>query len=235
MKLILQSIWWCLFGLLLISLPVLAQTDEKPMTSGFVDQNKDGTNDRFRDANGDGVNDVDQKPYSHLFQFRDQNQDGLNDLWQDNDGDGVNDLMVLILKERGIRPKLPWIDRDGDGVLDPDVKPVYEVELTEFVLDSNQDKKNDVTGLAFTKDNVMGFRYGCIDEDLNHEIKKFEDKNGDGMHDKFETRWLKQQPDAPGRNHDYFIDSDGDGIADGRGFGRQGQEKSEPQRKGKNR
>jgi hypothetical protein len=212
-----------------------AQTVEKPIAFGFIDKNKDGINDRFCDANGDGVNDIDLQSYQHIFQFRDQNQDGLNDLWQDKDGDGVNDLMVQLLKERGIRPKLPWIDRDGDGVLDPGVKPEFAVELTEFVLDSNKDQKNDITGLTFTKDNIMGYRYGCIDEDLNKEIKRFEDANGDGMHDNFNNRWLKEQGDVPGRNHDYFIDTDGDGIADGRGFGRQGKATSEPQRKGKNR
>lgn len=215
---------------------VQGQTAEKTDIPGFVDKNRDGINDRFADANGDGVNDMDSKPYAHTFLFQDQNQDGLNDLWQDKDGDGVNDLMVDLLKRKGIRPKMPWIDRDADGVLDPGVKPKYDADLTEFVLDTNKDLKNDITGLKFEKDNVMGYRYGCFDEDLNKEIKKFVDDDSDGMYDKFKNRWLKEMGEKPGnRNHDYFIDTDGDGIADGRGFGRLGKEKSAKKGKGKNR
>jgi len=196
----------------------------KAQLLGYVDANRDGLNDRFRDANGDGVNDVDLKPYRHVFQFQDQNQDGLNDLWRDQDGDGVNDLLVACLKTRGIKPKTPWIDRDGDGVLDADVRPRFAVDLAEFVLDADHDGKNDVTGLEINLANALGYRYGCVDEETDQQIRKFMDKDGDGMHDSFARRWLNDVSQMNTmRKYDFFQDADGDGIADDRGFGRMRQ------------
>ena len=198
---------------------------------GYVDANRDGMNDLFRDANGDGKNDVTNDPYPHSFKFEDKNKDGLNDLWLDKDGDGVNDLIVARLKQKGIRPKISWIDKDGDGILDADVQPRFEADLTQFVLDSNQDGKNDVTGLEFKRDNCLGYRYGCIDEEMNKQIKKFIDKNGDGMYDHFASRLMRDMGQQGGkRPHDYFIDRDGDGIADDRGFGTMRKDRARHQR-----
>lgn len=203
--------------------PVFAQANAdslRPKIPGFIDADKDGVNDVFVDANGDGKNDVDDKPYAHKFKFLDENEDGLNDLWQDRDGDGVNDLYPEQLKKKGIKARLPWIDKDGDGLIDPDVKPKFDVDLREFALDEDGDGKNDITGCEITEDNLMGYRYGNIDEENDKVITKFEDENGDGMHDQFEKRLdqdLKQA--ARGQGNDYFIDRDGDGIADDRGFG----------------
>lgn len=202
--------------------PIRGQTKDKPVQSrpiGYVDANRDGINDLFHDADGDGKNDVTLMDYKHHFQFVDKNKDGLNDLWLDKDGDGVNDLLRALLAKRGIKPQKPWIDKDGDGILDADVLPKYKTNLRRFVLDADRNGKNDITGLDLRDDNSMGYRFGLIDEESNKKIKKFVDKNGDGMFDAFEKR---RQSDSikhgPGRKHDYFIDNDGDGLADDRGM-----------------
>ncbi len=185
---------------------------------GFIDLNRDGLNDRFQDANGDGINDIDNKAYRHHFKFEDKNKDQVNDLWIDRDGDGVNDLILPLLKQKGNAPHQPWIDRDGDGIQDANVRPAFKVGLSEFVLDMDRDGKNDITGLEFDDQNAGGFRYGKIDEEENQEIVKFSDKDGDGMHDSFTKRW-ENEKGKHGRRQDVFIDKDGDGIADDRGIG----------------
>lgn len=190
----------------------------KVESPGFVDLNRDGLNDRFQDANGDGINDIDNKPYRHHFKFEDRNKDQLNDLWIDRDGDGVNDLILPVLKQRGKGPQQPWIDRDGDGIQDANVRLLFKAGFAEFVIDIDQDRKNDITGLEFDDQNVDGYRYGKIDEEENQEIVKFSDKNGDGMDDSFTKRW-ENEKGKHGRRQDVFIDKDGDGIADDRGIG----------------
>ena len=201
-----------------------SQTDKSATRTkniGYVDKNKDGINDIFTDANGDGINDVTSQPYPHQFKFEDKNNDKLNDLWRDKDGDGINDLMVEILKARGIRPNIPWVDKDGDGIQDKGVKPVYKADLSPFVLDADKDGYNDISGLKIEKDNTMGYRYGCIDEETSNQPYKFKDKNGDGMHDLFTDRFkMDMKRYGPTKLYDYFIDNDGDGITDGRRFQR---------------
>lgn len=216
------SVFFCFIHINLL----FSQTNDQSPIIGYQDSDYDGFNDLFRDANGDGINDVTSQPYQHHFKFEDKNKDGLNDLWIDRDGDGVNDLMFVQLKRKGIRSETPWVDRDGDGIQDPGIEPRYKVALNEFVLDMNHDGKNDITGIEFKKDNTMGYRFGCIDEDRDKEIKKFLDKNGDGMHDRFANRLSQDlEMHGKGRQYDYFIDKDGDGISDGRGFERFGKQK----------
>ena len=187
--------------------------------SGFHDTDKNGINDFFADANGDGVNDVSNAVYAHHFDFQDQNNDGRNDLWQDIDGDGVNDLFVKLLKEQGHEPRQMWRDRNGDGILDANAPLKFTVELSQFVIDENQDGKNDITGHDIRKHNVWGYRYGKFDEEQQHQVKNYVDKNQDGMHDAYRERYQRQF--GKGKPlHDYFVDKDGDGIADGRGLGR---------------
>ncbi|MDZ7317731.1 MAG: hypothetical protein ONB11_01140 [candidate division KSB1 bacterium] len=185
-----------------------------PRVIGYQDLNRDGINDLFCDANGDGINDVTKEPYAHQFEWRDQNQDGLNDQWIDQDGDGVNDLLVELLQKKSRNAKRPWIDRDGDGISDADAPLPMDLDRKEVVLDVDGDGKNDITGLDIRSDNLMGYRYGCVDEEHSTAVNRFEDKDGDGMHDKFGNRWRHE---SAGK-FDYFIDRDGDGISDGRGF-----------------
>ncbi len=154
---------------------------------GFEDKTKDDINDRFQDANGDGVNDVTRKPYLHKFQFIDTNQDGINDLWIDRDGDGVNDLSHKLSK-------------GGQSDID------------KCILDFNKDGINDITGFKYKKEDFMGHAFGFIDEKTGKIQGKFIDENGNGLDDRMEmTRWRNRQ-----RNRDIFIDEDGDGICDGR-------------------
>ena len=161
---------------------------------GFEDKNGDGINDRFRDADGDGRNDVNNQPYPHKFEFKDANKDKINDLWVDRDGDGVNDLA----------PKLKGKARNA-------------VHLN--VLDADEDGHNDVTGAPFEqkKRRWMGQRWGFWNERTGKVQGRFIDADGDGIDDRLSGR----MPDhAPGmhRRHmrDVFIDEDGDGIADRR-------------------
>lgn len=168
------------------------EESKKVQFLGWLDENGDGINDKFRDANGDGINDITNEKYPHKFQFVDKNGDGINDIFIDFDGDGVNDLNTS------------FIDNNKDGVNDN-------------ILDYNKDGINDITGLKYKKDDIMGYRYGIVEEEVKRTHKKFIDKNKDGMHDLIaRSRFFDE--DGDGIN-DRFIDKDGDGICDGRGFG----------------
>lgn len=157
---------------------------------GWFDENRDGINDKFRDANGDGINDITDETYPHRFEFVDKNRDGINDIFIDLDGDGVNDLNAK------------FIDKDKDGINDN-------------ILDYDKDGINDITGLRYKKDDARGYRYGIIEEEKKKIHKKFIDENKDGMHDMIA---MSRFFDEDGVN-DHFIDKDGDGICDGRNFG----------------
>lgn len=166
-----------------------AESRSKKIDSiGFEDKNHDGMNDRFQDADGDGVNDVTGKPYPHKFKFIDKNRDGVNDLWLDRDGDGVNDLSHKLDKK-------------------------YRKDIRSNVLDFNQDGINDITGFKFKGGDFMGHKSGFIDERTGKIQGKFMDENGNGVDDRMEKTRLHNRH----VNRDIFIDEDGDGICDGRG------------------
>ena len=167
---------------------------KKPKFIGFVDKNKDGINDKFHDANGDGIDDVTKKKYDHRFKFVDKNKDKINDVFVDRDGDGVNDLETKL------------VDKDKDGVNDN-------------VLDYDKDGFNDITGLKYENKDLMGYRYGIVEEEEKKTYEKFIDENGDGMHDPVAKERCFADEDADGI-HDRFVDEDGDGICDGRNIGR---------------
>ena len=180
---------------------------------GFVDENKDGINDRFADGDGNGVNDMTGGSYAHAFRFQDADGDGLNDLWRDADGDGVNDLLGEFN-----RSQRRWVDHDGDGILDEEVGGLRGRALKAHVLDMNADGKNDVTGEKYTGRDLRGYRYGRVDEENSIVDSNFVDADGDGMNDRFVERVHGQ---ARRQQMDLFIDADGDGIADNRGLGKQ--------------
>ncbi|MBN2008826.1 hypothetical protein JW960_05735 [candidate division KSB1 bacterium] len=206
-------------------LPTYAQPPDSLQQAlpGFIDKNNDGINDVFHDKNGDGKNDVTQKQYAHSFAFQDEDNDGINDVWIDCDGDGVNDLMIRLLRKMGKKPQYPWVDRDGDGIRDPGVQPRYDADLRAFVLDENHDDINDITSQQIDKEHVWGYRYGNLDEENDEDMKKFDDDNHDGMHDGFGNRFDQDMKGwRHGKQFDYFIDNDGDGISDERGMGRLG-------------
>ena len=91
------------------------KTDNEPLK--YIDADKDNRNDIFRDANGDGVNDVTGLKYQHNFQFIDKNGDGINDIFKDENGDGVNDIDN---KKSGAEKGqyTEFLDADGDGIND---------------------------------------------------------------------------------------------------------------------
>jgi len=115
---------------------------------GWVDVDGDGRHDHFRDANGDGINEVNGLAYAHRFGWLDHNNDRINDLFRDADGDGVNDLAVK-----------------GDS------RPTD-------VLDANGDNRNDVTGLEYSLKNLQGERYGFVREGSGETAWVDEDGDG---------------------------------------------------------
>ena len=172
------------------------EDSEKPEFIGFVDKNKDGINDKFHDADGDGVNDITKEKYEHRFKFVDKDEDKVNDVFVDKDGDGVNDLGTK------------FVDADKD-------------KINDNVLDYNKDGLNDITGLKYEKNDLMGYRYGIVEEEIKREHKRFIDEDGDGMHDAVARRRGFVDEDGDGIK-DRFVDEDGDGICDGRRFGGHG-------------
>jgi len=178
---------------------------------GFVDKNRDGINDLFADANGDGINDVSGRPYPHNFKFVDKNKDGVNDIWIDADGDGVNDLLAKFAAKQ-----IRWIDINGDGIMDKQTVRLTGKSLKAHVLDVNNDGKNDITGISYTDTDLLGSRYGKVDEAAGITDPAFVDKDGDGKNDNFKTNY---STDSKWHNTtDRFIDIDGDGMADDRGL-----------------
>lgn len=164
---------------------------------GWSDQNKDGINDLFQDANGDGINDVTKKRYDHKFIFKDANKDGINDIFVDRDGDGVNDISVAFMDRDRNRISDNVLDYDGDGI-------------------------NDVTGVKYKNHDLGGYRFGIVIEELKLTLSQFVDQDGDGKHDHLTKIMSFSDEDADGIN-DRFIDSDGDGVCDGRRLGYRGR------------
>jgi hypothetical protein len=156
--------------------------------TGFVDKDKNGINDKFKDAEGDGINDITGKSYKHNFKYADENNDSINDLWTDKDGDGVNDLA----RKHGANT---------------------QNALKLCVLDNNEDGVNDITGQKYSQKELHGHKYGFIDERTGKIQGKFMDEDGDGIDDRMRTTGARHRR----QNRDMFVDEDGDGICDGRG------------------
>jgi hypothetical protein len=174
-----------------VPLPAFRQepSDKKEAFLGFVDADRDGINDRFRDSDGDGRNDVNGRVYAHRFAFADQNKDRINDLFVDRDGDGVNDLNAECgQSEDGGCANV--VDQDRNGV-------------------------NDISGLRYTRTSLRGYRYGRIAEELRQPLPRFVDQDGDGMNDLIQRFFNRMEMEGP-PPFDRFIDEDGDGINDNR-------------------
>jgi len=56
------------------NIPAEKKAPQKPPFVGWLDQNKDGINDKFHDDNGDGINDVTKKEIRTSFSFCRQKQ-----------------------------------------------------------------------------------------------------------------------------------------------------------------
>lgn len=199
------------YTIYLFLLTVSLSAQEIQPVTGFVDTDQDGINDRFADANGDGINDVDGTSYAHPFKFEDKNRDGLNDLWIDADGDGVNDLLNYFQNQN-------WIDMDGDGLRDEGTVMLRGKSLRAHVLDMNQDGINDITGLRISNESLGGYRFGRVDEESGLS-RRLGESGDDGQEQDLSGEGRLQR--SRNRDMDVFIDQDGDGIADERGLGRE--------------
>jgi len=197
-----KTITILIYVALVATLPCV-QAEEAPPdyeVLSFKDENKDGINDVFRDGNGDGVNDITGKKYHFLISFIDKNDDGINDIFVDANGDGKNDLVSKnIIRRRSI--------------------------TMIFVLDSDRNGLNDVTGEAV--------------KTVKSE-KSFIDEDGDGIDDSIRGQG---DEDSKGKEanakKDRFVDEDGDGINDGRGFSQErrmhGSEQGQSKGRGRGR
>lgn len=145
---------------------------------GFADTDRDGINDRFRDANGDGVDDVSDKPYPHRFTFEDKDRDGRNDLFRDEDGDGVNDLA-------GTKPRLVL-------VLDYQSRKINDVTGAKYT-------RTRLYGDSFgrIKEDTSLSR-AFVDRDMDGINDFFVDDDGDGICD---GRGLPRSPMSMGQEN----------------------------------
>ena len=154
-----------------------------------------------------------KSPENEELRYRDDDSDGINDLFRDANGDGINDVTG-----KPYRHNFMFRDENGDGIND------------EFK-DADGDGVND--HFAGGKGERSGFSYNVIDFDANgindvtgkqyqRQMKNrgFFDENGDGIRDTFEGEDATSQFSEDVKNTDKFQDEDGDGINDGRGFGR---------------
>ncbi len=167
---------------------------------GFVDDDLDGVNDRFCDADGDGVDDVGGLPYVHRFAYRDRNGDERNDLFQDADGDGENDLAAALHASQAGGEAGGGSDGEADrgAVVD--------------VIDGDADGINDILG----DHGISGADIGFFDESTGKRVS-FVDADGDGLND---VLWQRQPSGEAStgsrRPGPGFVDQDLDGIQDGR-------------------
>ena len=139
----------------------------------YLDTDRDGINDLFRDGDGDGINDVTGKAYRHNFTFADEDGDGKNDLFRDSDGDGVNDLTIGAQDEKSADITYFVIDFDGDGLNDVTGKH-YSLEKPELLfIDEDGDGINDNTSM----------RNRMPEKGQNRQYDIFTDEDGDGIND----------------------------------------------------
>lgn len=138
----------------------------------YRDDDNDGKNDSFRDANGDGINDISGKPYRHHFRFIDADGDGINDNFRDSDGNGINDSPG---KRKGKQDHVPLhvIDFDEDGFNDVTGKHYSSGRHGMRFLDEDGDGISD-SGLA---GNPPDSRENIDNKDT------FKDEDGDGIND----------------------------------------------------
>lgn len=153
---------------LVIASPSLAQEKTGNEALKYIDADKDGRNDVFRDANGDGVNDITGLKYKHNFLFIDKNGDGINDIFRDANGDDVNDLdNKKTDAEKGQYKK--FLDEDRDGVNDITGK---KKDDTAVFKDEDGDGIDDAVQIKAMKQSMR-----------QHGKDVFIDTDGDGIND----------------------------------------------------
>ena len=200
---------------------------------GWVDENGDGFNDNFADADGDGVCDQGYHYSGYTYRmdlgYSDTNNDGHNDRFIDADGDGSNDLTgrsygygfgFIDEDNDGINDR--FVDEDGDGICDLTGMPYQHPfgwsddnndGMNDRFRDVNGDGINDITGIHYV--GIPGWA-DLNDDGLNDF---FADADGDGMNDIGAVimpyghgyGWVDENGDGV---NDRFIDADGDGLND---------------------
>jgi hypothetical protein len=200
---------------------------------GFIDEDGDGRNDLFADADGDGIVDPDHPyggyPYLMDHGYGDLDGDGVNDHFVDFDGDGVDD------HGRGpLGYGFGWVDddrngvhdyfrdADGDGICDISGMPYRHSHgfldadgdgVNDLFRDADGDGVNDLDGLPYFA------MPGWVDRDGDGVNDFFHDVNGDGINDaagpvhSYGHGFGWADVDGDGVN-DHFADADGDGVND---------------------
>ncbi|MGK2944847.1 MAG: hypothetical protein ACSLFC_08925 [Desulfuromonadales bacterium] len=201
---------------------------------GWVDENGDGINDNFSDADGDGICDQGRHFAGYAYHMNqgyvDANNDGLNDHFIDENGDGINDLngrsygfgfgFIDDNPKDGINDR--FVDADGDGICDLTGMPYqHPFGWSDGNSDGVNDRFTDVDGDGIN--DVTGTPYvampGWADLDGNERNDFFADANGDGVNDLGTVTapyghgygWVDENGDGI---NDRFIDADGDGLND---------------------
>ena len=200
---------------------------------GFIDEDGDGRNDLFTDADGNGICDPDHPyagyPYLMDHGYADLDGDGVNDHFADFDGDGVDD------HGRGpLGHGFGWVDNDGDGVhddfRDADGDGICDISgmpyrhshgfqdgdgdgFNDLFRDADGDGVNDVDGVPYFA------MPGWVDRDGDGVNDFFHDANGDGLNDasgamhSYGHGFGWTDDDGAGVN-DHFTDANGDGVND---------------------
>ncbi|MFC1538126.1 hypothetical protein ACFL6H_01760 [Candidatus Latescibacterota bacterium] len=186
--------------LLIITHPYIIWTQEINQeweTLRFSDENGDGINDLFRDADGDGKNDNSGKQYRRRFPFIDSDNDSVNDIFRDADGNGVNDLLENMVAGEKEEVEYSIIDFDDDGINDVTGKKYIRKLSIRSYIDENGD--------------------GIDDRETWIPVKSLLEKIA--IDNKTDNRDFLENMDGP--TMDRFIDEDGDGINDGRIYDRE--------------
>lgn len=130
---------------------------------GFQDADKDGVNDLFRDADGNGQDEVSGKPYLHAYPYADRDGDKKNDYFQDADGNGKNDLFKPG-KHIGNYFLILFLDADNNGLNDVTGRRIPGYKLAKpfrQAADSIAEQEEKEKGTYNEKSQVQDTRQQC--------------------------------------------------------------------------
>lgn len=179
-----------------IGLNGASSREDASLFLGYQDNNRDGINDLYCDADGDGVNDVSGEVFFSGVVFSDEDGDGVNDVFCDADGDGVNDNYVK-------SKKIPVIDMNGDGINDVTGKKFGKGMYSGYLYGKCFEEKG-VSVEKFSDENG-----DMMDDSIRKMIEKggddrFIDENGDGICDGREQKIerMKENQNSRGKEND---------------------------------
>lgn len=179
-----------------IGLNGASSKEDASLFLGYQDKNRDGVNDIYFDADGNGINDVDGKPVFAGVEFIDEDKDGVNDIYCDADGDGVNDRYAY-------SKKVPVMDMNGDGINDITGRKYKKGMYYGYQYGKCFEEKG-VTVEDFTDENG-----DMMDDEIREMIEKggsdrFVDENGDGICDGREQKIerMKENQNSRGKENE---------------------------------